>query len=514
MNKEVVLPVLDIGIKYAVLVFCSYYIFMRSIQKKPAASKYLHTLLLACGIGGTLIWLKTIINPLHVILMLLYLVVTDYFLFRHDINVTIILSGLSFAVSHAVFLVLGFIDSVILVFLYWDDEKGEENSIYDFLNDIPAHIISYTITLALLFGIVYLTMRSKRICNGMLSIVRFGSGGTGIMIMIMLLLFSMGIGLPADTPARQVIRTVFFCLSMVMCVTVVYWIKKEISTVYLKLLLDKTSALTESTIAGKDKLIEELRRDNERLAAIIRKDGEILPEMIRSVRQSAASIQSGSGEATEMIRSAKRLEEIYGERMVTLSEYESRGDLLTGTGVKAVDNVLHYMADRSESSGVRFAVDVEADVAQMLQGTVDSREFNTMLADLAENAIISAKQHLPGTVAVNFRQDEGSYCLEVLDSGDKFNAEVLRNMGIRQTTTHKGEGGSGIGLMTLIKIIKHNNASLTIEEYPEGEKYSKAVRVSFDRKSRFRISTYRADELRSALKHNRFSVESRQPTLR
>ena len=511
MNQHTVLPVLDIGIKYTVLLFCSYYVFMRCLFDKPEVKKYFSAMVFASLMGIALIWIKGMIMPLHVILMLLYLVETNHYLFGQEMQINIVLSALSYALSQAIFLVIGFVGSVAMVLLYWDDEKGEENSIYDFLNDIPIHIISYTIMIAGLFCTVFLIMRGKRIRKGLMKIVNIGAGGTGIIILMILLTCTMGFGLPDNTLFLEIIRTSVFIVAMMMCILLTAWIKNEISQVYYKMVLGKSLALTESEIAEKDGIIEELLKDNERMADIIRKDENLIVKTVSSIRAFSNGMEHVSVDTSEITNCARQLEEIYSERGVSLSEYESHGHRITETGVKAVDNVLLYMADRAENSGVDFVVDVETDIEKMLGSVVDSREFNTLLADLAENAIISAKKHLPGSVAVNFIDKGGSCSVEVLDSGEKFDVDVLKTMGKKRITTHTDEGGSGIGLMTLFHIIRRNSASLTIEEYPDGLKYSKAVRVSFDKKSRCTIDTYRADELKKVLRFNRFHIVSESP---
>ena len=102
--------------------------------------------------------------------------------------------------------------------------------------------------------------------------------------------------------------------------------------------------------------------------------------------------------------------------------------------------------------------------------------------------------------------------LEVLDSGNRFDIEVLKKMGRQRITTHAEEGGSGIGLMTLFKFLRQTGASLAIEEYSGAEsnaKYNKSVRVTFDGEGRLRLITDRADELKKALKSGRFEITKR-----
>ena len=91
MNKGVVLPVLDVGIKYTVLIFCSYYVFIRCVFDNPEVKKYIRALISASVMGFSLIWLRSILMPLHIIVMLLYIVVTNYIMFGQNANITIVL---------------------------------------------------------------------------------------------------------------------------------------------------------------------------------------------------------------------------------------------------------------------------------------------------------------------------------------------------------------------------------------------------------------------------------------
>ena len=105
--------------------------------------------------------------------------------------------------------------------------------------------------------------------------------------------------------------------------------------------------------------------------------------------------------------------------------------------------------------------------------------------------------------------------LRVLESQHLVLLVKLRKMGSQRVTTHAGEGGSGIGLMTLFGILRTTGASFEIEEYPlgeenpDGKKYNKSVGVTFDGKGRLRLVTDRADELKQSLKSGRFEISKR-----
>ena len=99
----------------------------------------------------------------------------------------------------------------------------------------------------------------------------------------------------------------------------------------------------------------------------------------------------------------------------------------------------------------------------------------------------------------------------ILKAAENFGVDVgvLKNMGKKRITTHSGEGGSGIGMMTLFNILRETGASFAIEEFAEGAKYHKAVSVTFDGARKFRIITDRAEELKQALRSDRFAIEKR-----
>ena len=107
--------------------------------------------------------------------------------------------------------------------------------------------------------------------------------------------------------------------------------------------------------------------------------------------------------------------------------------------------MLNLMACKAQDRGVDFEVNVGSDISGLIGAGIERREFNTLLADLAENAIISAGAAKERHVEVMLLRNDENYCLEVLDSGDRFDLGVLKNMGKKRITTHSGEGGSGIG---------------------------------------------------------------------
>ena len=53
-------------------------------------------------------------------------------------------------------------------------------------------------------------------------------------------------------------------------------------------------------------------------------------------------------------------------------------------------------------------------------------------------------------------------------------------MGKKRVTTHKGEGGSGIGLMTMFEILNKYKASYRLDESPDKDGFTKCVKIILD----------------------------------
>lgn len=508
MNNEVILPWLDVGIKYSVLQYSMYYLFARCAREKPEKSDYAAAGFYSIAMGVSLIWIRPFIKPMHAGLILVFLILTNCLRYRGDAagsrddsermslpDVTT-LSVLCFAFCYAVYFVTGFLGSVVLSIFYDHFVPPERNSVSDFLHDIPLHIAGYAVMIFLYWYISYLAAGMKRFRRGLLTIVKSRSAGVGIMLSALLLVLGTVFSGFGTTDTSLAVKTLMLIPTLVMGVVVVVWIRREISAEYIRQLRKRNADLLIKSHAEKNGIISSLLSDNEGLAAVMRSDNLLLAELDGAFRSHA----SPEGIA----RAAESVEKAYADRSRAISALESQGCPGRETGVKTVDAILGYMAGMAKNIGIDFAVDVSANLGGFFSGERERLEFGTMLADLTENAIIATQCAGAEAVGVHISKEEGNCCLEVLDSGDVFAEEVLREMGRKPITTHSGEGGSGIGLMTLCKILHRNGAALTIEEYPAGGKYTKSVRVTFDGSGRMKLITDRFDQWRPLRKPRRF----------
>ncbi len=74
---------------------------------------------------------------------------------------------------------------------------------------------------------------------------------------------------------------------------------------------------------------------------------------------------------------------------------------------------------------------------------------------------------------------------------------TLVNLGKIPITTHSDSGSSGLGFMNTFDTLNKYDASISINEFnsPCEDNYTKSVVITFDKKNKFSIFSYRTDEI-------------------
>ena len=198
-------------------------------------------------------------------------------------------------------------------------------------------------------------------------------------------------------------------------------------------------------------------------------------------------------QAEEMMQ---QLADISKERKGIITGYEQGSKKFASTESILLDATLSYMQKKANSLGISFDFTITSPVT--FEKLTES-DFNTITADLIENAFHAVEGQKRKAVLVQMGSLPSGYVLAVFDSGAYFDTAVLKNFGRKRLTTRSSSGGSGIGLMTLHEIIQKSNASFCIEEFLHISNYTKKVSICFDRKGQFRVVTTRQEELQKNL---------------
>ncbi len=342
-------------------------------------------------------------------------------------------------------------------------------------NETIKEVITVCVICVLQLVLTFLIYRIKRFKSGIS--VQNNDGSIEILLLISILcIFLMSLFYAeniANSSADLIISTIIFC-----GLALIVWWRKHITSNYLKQIHKRNESIYEHRIEEYEKERGELLAQNAELSKIIHRDNKLIPAMAAAVEKIIADAPN-KNDFDDVL---SQLEELSAEHKEIINLYQAKSDTLPKTGNTALDAVIHFLNAKCMQCGVsaEFKIDGEA-VPPLLQKINDRTDLNTILCDLGENAVIATKSIPNGKICIAIEKDGlsvPSVCF--YDNGDKFDKRVIANMGKKRVTTHKAEGGSGIGLLTLFEILNKYNASYCLDERSDYNEYTKMIKISFD----------------------------------
>ena len=145
---------------------------------------------------------------------------------------------------------------------------------------------------------------------------------------------------------------------------------------------------------------------------------------------------------------------------------------------------------------IEFELQINGNIHQMVNNYIPKEKLEILIADHIKNAIIAIihSKNKYKNILVRIGKIDGYFSLYIYDTGKEFEKETLQKIEKEPITTHKDEGGSGMGFMNTFDTLKEYKASLIIEEIgkPREDNYTKIVKIKFNNKNEFKIDSYRA----------------------
>lgn len=284
-----------------------------------------------------------------------------------------------------------------------------------------------------------------------------------------------------------------FLLIFLLAVFIYLSWKNNITRTYIERLREKDTAQLNASLSERESYIKALEEENRALSKIIHNDNKLIPAMMLAVktfiRDSSSLVPSTEQTGKRLL---KDLEQLSMHRKVILDRQDKRCSSIPPTGISSVDNIIKYMEHKAYEMDIHFDVTFSLDLNPLIQKEISETDLNTLLADLLENAMIAAKYGDRRHVLLNIHMLEDFYTVNIFDSGIPFSKEVLVDLGLKKHTTHKAEGGSGIGLTTLYGLLQKYGASLSIEEFaPDSGLYTKKISVIFNGLGQYTLITCR-----------------------
>lgn len=327
------------------------------------------------------------------------------------------------------------------------------------------HIIIYSFSGMLQLAFLFILFQKSRFKKGIVDLENHFSDNISILISISIF-FLINLFLGKDFSI--LLFFVIFLLVIIFGAIIPLCWRKYLSNNYIRRAQNQTIAILE-------KKIEEQKNEIEDLSKIIHKDNKLVSALYLSVQKLCSNPDKEQAE-----RLKQELEPLAQERKGMLQRYEAEEALLQKTKVFSTDVILSYLFQRASEQNINFSVTVTGDIRYMTEHIIDENLLNTILADLGENAVIATKKSDTRNILLSLGVRDGYYYVDVFDSGLRFEPEVIKHLGKARYTTHKEEGGSGIGLMTTFEILRKQNGSFEIEEFTDNSMFTKRVSVLFD----------------------------------
>lgn len=466
-------------IKYYTIFFFNIYISMKLLNQKTKsiglnAFVFVFTFILTII---TNILSSNLATFSHFVPLLLLWIFMSFYTSRPQIAFIVVI--LSFGISYGIHAFSSFISTLLIYIL----ARGASN--FSFLAvSIFATLFHTFISLALL--------QTKRLQKG-LPLTHLTN-----YINISTLLCLLFIAVPTHSPS-SVDPSWQHVLSLITPVALlaflIYWWQAQITKSYRRSLELRELESLRTELAEKNADIQKIMKENERVRFINHRDNNLLSAMEYSVNNYL--VTDFTNKETAIAKRDELLQELNKIRGNRASSYHNQEtEVVTfNTGSSLLNTLLIHMNREAAKDNILFTVHQSTELDNFIPREISEEDLVHLVDDLLKNAFIAVKDCEVRMVQLQFYKWNKHLVVEVADSGIPFEVKSIVNMGITELTTHADTGGSGIGLVDIWNTKENCKATYHMEEYATPAPFSKKISLTFDKKNRYSVRTWRKDEI-------------------
>lgn len=441
--------------------------------KEKTKNVYVYLLILiVINILVTII--KNIVDTtISIIFLIMFLALLFSNNIKRNIGYSIMITTISFCINNIMYL-------ISIMVSYWIFSFFNVN---DFVTMVGILII-YTILYKLLYSM-------RKLKNGIMFFRKNEQNeylGLVILNIAMALVFSLTIFSNIKTD-MEIMKSLFIYIiffSIIMFIT----IQKSLQLYYKQKLQEREVEEIKEELKNKDKEIQELEKENLKLNKKNHSIAHKQKSLEYELKQMLLNNQTIDGKHIK-----DQIEDLSKEMQNETVSIE-----LTKTGINEIDSMLKYMQSECVKHKIDFQLQVNGNIHHMVNTYIGKEDLEILIADLIKNAIIAINhsENINKSILVRIGIIDGIYSLYVYDSGIEFKIDTLINLGMKPSTTHAKDGGTGMGLMNTFDTLRKYKASLLIDEYgkPRKDNFTKVVKIIFDNKSEYKIESYRKKEIK------------------
>ena len=362
--------------------------------------------------------------------------------------------------------------------------------------DVNSKFIIITFIVAIYIVLMKLIYKIKRFSKGITFLKKNKNNDyfeISILNIIPTLFFTFIIFTNFDIKMMKPIFVYIIIFSILSFIT----IQKSLQLYYKQKLLKQNLEESKNIIEKKDKIIEEKDRKIEE----VEKENLKLHKKIHSINHRQDSLEYKLDTLSQQTEIASEID--IRDRINRISKTITEDKViieLTKTNVQTIDDMLKYMQSECIKNNIDFELKISGNIRYMTNNYVSKDDLEILIADTVKNAIIAIKHsnNINKSILVRLGIIDGIYSLYVYDTGIEFQINTLLNLGIKPSTTHSDNGGTGMGFMNTFDTINKYKASILIEEIGKESKdnYTKAVIIKFDNNNNYKINSYRAEKIK------------------
>lgn len=426
--------------------------------------------------------LSTYVNPSYM-LMIVYVVLSIFYIYitKYKLDYCMIISFISLAIAYLLYEL-----TILLSILIF-------RILLHFNNANPI-ILFFAITLE--FLAIYKFFKIKRFKNGLTffkdknrpyDLAIFLSG------IVILIITSLGNYINQYT-------SIYSFLSLILILASIFiWIRKRITLHYRNLLTKDTIANLQAKLDEQISINENMKNEIEKLSKINHKFSSRIHALELYVAKLSNKLANDENISDNILESKKLINRLSTEFSNELKIDLENDFLINKTGIINIDNILEYFYLECSNKNISFNVIIKNNIKDSVNNAIPLNLLETLIADMIKNSIIAIgySSNKNPKILVQF---DNTDCFEfrIYDTGIEFELDTLVTLGKEIITTHKDDGGSGIGFVTTFETLEETNGSFIIEEYPPDDddfEYAKCLIFRFDSKGKYIIRSYRFEEI-------------------
>lgn len=300
---------------------------------------------------------------------------------------------------------------------------------------------------------------------------------------------------------QEGITSKFGVMLIIFAIVMFITIWKSLQLYYKQQMLEKVLEKTQKDLADKTEEVKKLEAENLSFSEI----SHSIAHRQDSLKHKLEKLSTNTEFADEISINAQIDNITKDLRKKTKIELEK-------TGIEIVDDMLDCMQAKCVENNIDFQLQINGNIYHMINNYIPKEDLEILLADHIKDAIIAINhcENINKSILVRIGKIDGIYGVYFYDSGIEFEFNTLLNLGKIPITTHKSEGGTGMGFMNTFKTLSKTKGSLEIEEIgkPSKSNFTKVLKFKFNNKNEYKIISYKGKELKEKDEENKLIIEN------